>query len=71
MFTYLNPVVEGFMTGYMSLIGLDGCHINGTYPGICLVEKIDTWIWFIDLLAYALGTMNGEGYTYSCQIRKK
>ncbi|XP_021721048.1 uncharacterized protein LOC110688589 [Chenopodium quinoa] len=37
MFISLKPGMDGFKAGCRPLIGLDGCHLTGPYPGICLV----------------------------------
>ncbi|XP_021859917.2 uncharacterized protein [Spinacia oleracea] len=90
MFICLKPVLDGFMRGCRSIIGLDGCHLTGLFTGICLVavasdgnnniyplawavvdtERTDTWTWFIDLLGTALGTTDGEGWTFMSDRQK-
>lgn len=37
MFICLKPILDGFKAGCRPIIGLDGCHLTGAYPGICLV----------------------------------
>lgn len=90
IFIALKPVIEGFKNGCRPIIGLDGCHLTGSYPGMLLVavgcdgnnniyplawavvdiEKTDTWTWFIDILAQALGTSDGAGYTFMSDRQK-
>ena len=36
MFICLKPVLDGFLAGCTPIIRLDGCHLTGAYPGICL-----------------------------------
>ena len=33
---YLKPILDGFLADCKPIIGLDGCHLTGVYPGICL-----------------------------------
>ena len=35
-FMCLKPVLDGFLAGCRPIIGLDGCHLTGAHPGICL-----------------------------------
>ncbi|XP_021856243.2 uncharacterized protein [Spinacia oleracea] len=36
MYICLQPCKEGFMAGCRPILGVDGCHLRGSYPGICL-----------------------------------
>lgn len=36
IFICLKPVLDGFLQGCRHIIGLDGVHSIGAYPGICL-----------------------------------
>ena len=31
-----KPVLDGFLVSCRTIVGLDGCHLTGAYPGICL-----------------------------------
>ncbi|KAL9241279.1 hypothetical protein vseg_015409 [Gypsophila vaccaria] len=37
MYVCLEACKEGFIKGCRSIIGIDGCHLKGSYPGMCLV----------------------------------
>ncbi|XP_021774783.1 uncharacterized protein LOC110738690 [Chenopodium quinoa] len=37
MFMCLRPLRDGFAKGCRPMIGVDGCHLKGAYPGIILV----------------------------------
>ncbi|XP_021756141.1 uncharacterized protein LOC110721311 [Chenopodium quinoa] len=37
MFVYLAPLRDGFVSGCRPIIGVDGCHLKGAYPGQILV----------------------------------
>ncbi|XP_021744830.1 uncharacterized protein LOC110710797 [Chenopodium quinoa] len=37
MYVCLSPLVRGFLKGCRPLIGVDGCHLKGSYPGQILV----------------------------------
>ena len=36
MFICLKHVLDGFVAGCRTIIGMDECHLTGAYPGICL-----------------------------------
>ncbi|XP_021728764.1 uncharacterized protein LOC110695848 [Chenopodium quinoa] len=37
MFVFLRPLKDGFLRGCRPIIGVDGCHLKGAYPGQILV----------------------------------
>ncbi|XP_074276995.1 uncharacterized protein LOC141600650 [Silene latifolia] len=37
LYIYLQACKEGFLKGCRPILGVDGCHLRGPYPGICLV----------------------------------
>ena len=37
MYICLQPCKEGFLQGCRHIIGVDGCHLKGQWPGVCLV----------------------------------
>ncbi|XP_057247113.1 uncharacterized protein LOC130589662 [Beta vulgaris subsp. vulgaris] len=36
LYICLQPCKEGFIQGCRHILGVDGCHLRGTFPGICL-----------------------------------
>ncbi|XP_048501297.1 uncharacterized protein LOC104908753 [Beta vulgaris subsp. vulgaris] len=40
MYVCLNACKEGFKKGCRPVIGMDGCHLKGAYPGQCLVAVV-------------------------------
>ncbi|XP_074282664.1 uncharacterized protein LOC141607204 [Silene latifolia] len=37
MYICLKPVKKGYLNSCRPIIGVDGCHLKGAYPGLCLV----------------------------------
>ncbi|XP_057248887.1 uncharacterized protein LOC130590461 [Beta vulgaris subsp. vulgaris] len=37
MYVCLQPCKEGFIQGCRHILGVDGCHLKGIWPGVCLV----------------------------------
>ncbi|XP_074313734.1 uncharacterized protein LOC141648926 [Silene latifolia] len=37
MYLCFKAVKDGFLAGCRPLVGVDGCHLKGAYPGMCLV----------------------------------
>ncbi|VVA39283.1 PREDICTED: transposon, partial [Prunus dulcis] len=57
----------GFLEGCRPVIGVDGCHLKGPYPGQILTTvgvdgNNDSWIWFFNLLIEDLGITNEKAW---------
>ncbi|XP_074293278.1 uncharacterized protein LOC141620257 [Silene latifolia] len=55
MYMCLDAYKKEFIAGCRPMLGVDGCHLKGPYPGQLLtalveVENKDSWTWFLELL---------------------